>query len=144
MRMMSSPSDDLQNASLGELFKRLSSDMTLLVRQELDLFRHEMTEKTKETGKRAGQGAAMLSGAAVIILLGLGALTAAMILALALVLPAWSGALIVAILWAVAAAVMAMRGKQGLQRATAPVPTQTIETLKEDVEWAKSQTSART
>lgn len=140
---MSSPDDGLQNASLGELFRRLSSDMTLLLRQELELFRQEMTEKTKETGKRAGQGAAMLSGTAVIGFISLLALTAAVILALALVIPAWSGALVVAIVYAAVAAFMAVRGRQELQHATAPVPKETIETLKEDVEWAKSQTSAR-
>ena len=140
---MSSPNDGLRDASFGELFKRLSSDLTILMRQELELFRVEMTQKTKETGKRVGQGAGMLSGAAVSGLMALGALSATVILLLALVIPAWSAALVVTIAWGIAAAIMAMRGKRELETATAPVPTQTIQTLKEDMEWAKSQTSAR-
>lgn len=141
---MSSADEGLRDASLGELFKRLSSDMTLLVRQELALFRVEMTQKTKETGKRVGHGAGMLSGAAVSGLMALGALTATIILLLALAIPAWCAALVVTIVWGIAAGVMAMRGKHEIETATAPIPTQTIQTVKEDMEWAKSQTSART
>ena len=133
---------DPRDASIGELFKRLSSDMTLLMRQEFELFRTEMTEKTKETGKRVGQSAGMLSGAAICGLMALASLTATIILVLALVMPAWVAALVVTVVYGIVAAFMAVSGKRKLEDVEAPVPTQTIETVKEDVEWAKTQTSS--
>lgn len=124
-----------RDSSLGELFKHLTSDVTLLVRQELDLFRVEMTEK----GKGLGAGAGILSAAAVAGLFALGTLTAAVILLLALVMPAWGGALIVTAAYGIAAAILASSGKRKIEDAAPPVPRQTIETVKEDIEWAKTQ-----
>ncbi len=134
--------NDLRDAPIGELFKKLSSDMTLLMRQELELFRTEMSAKLERTGKRVGEGAGMLSGAAVTGLLALGTLTATVILLLALVMPAWTAALIVTVVYGIVAAVMAVSGKRKMQEVTMPVPSQTIETVKEDVEWAKTQTKS--
>ena len=131
---------DLRDAPIGELFKRLSADMTLLVRQEFDLFRTEMMQKLSTSGKRVGEGAGMLSGAAVTGLLALATLTTTVILLLALVMPAWTAALIVTVIYGIAAAVLAISGKRKIEDVAAPVPTQTIETVKEDVEWAKTQT----
>jgi hypothetical protein len=124
---------------MGELFGRLSSDMTTLVRQELELFRVEMSEKLLQSGRRVGEGAGMFSAAALTGLMAVASLTAFVILALALVLPAWLSALIVAIAYIVAAAIFALRGKQTIDRAVMPVPRQTVETVKEDIEWAKTQ-----
>ena len=65
-------------------------------------------------------------------------------LALAIFLPAWLAALIVGGVLAAAAYVLVMRGKEQVGKAGAPIPEQTIETVKEDVEWAKTRaTSAR-
>ncbi len=134
--------NDLRDASIGELFKRLSGDISLLMRQEFELFRTEMTEKTVRAGKRVGEGAGMLSGAAVAGLMALATLTATVILVLALVMPAWVAALIVTVAYGVAAAILAVSGKRKIEDVTPPVPTQTIETVKEDVEWAKTQTKS--
>ena len=133
---------DLREESMGELIKRLMSDMSLLVRQEFELFRTEMTAQTKRAGKQVGIGAGMLSGAAVAGLFGLACLTTAVILLLALVMPAWGAALICTVIYGVVAAVMAVSGKRTLEEFEAPVPHQTIETVKEDVEWAKTRTSS--
>lgn len=142
---MTYPSDntgDLRDESIGSLFKRLSGDMTLLVRQELDLFRTEMTEKMTHVGKRVGEGAGMLSGAAVAGLMALASLSATIILVLAMVMPAWTAALIVTVAYGVVAAVMAVTGKHKLDDIEAPVPKQTIETVKEDVAWAKTHANS--
>ena len=40
------------------------------------------------------------------------------------------------------AAVLYVRGKEKVEDAGSPVPEQTIETLKEDVEWAKHPTTS--
>ena len=66
------------------------------------------------------------------------ALTTTLILVLATFLDAWLAALIVTVAYAAGAAVLAVSGKQKVQ-AISPVPEQTIETLKEDARWAKTQ-----
>lgn len=127
--------------SFGELVKGLAEDTSTLVKQEIALARVEMTEKAKEAGKGAG----MLAGAGVFALVMLGALTAFLIIVLDIVMDLWVAALIVTVLWAVVALILAAAGRSQLKKATPLTPQQTIETVKEDVQWAKHPTtSART
>ncbi len=130
---------DPRDRGFGELVKDLASQTSTLVRQEIRLAQAEVTEK----GKLAGKGAGMMAGAAVAALLALGALTALLIIALDGALPLWLAVLIVTVLWAVVAAVLAASGKRALQHATPPAP-QTVETVKEDIQWAKTQTGSAT
>ena len=81
----------------------------------------------------------MFGGAGAIGLAALGALTACFILALDTIMPAWLAALIVAVVYGIVAFVLVKQGQARIKRATPPVPEQTIETVKEDVEWAKTQ-----
>jgi Flp pilus assembly protein TadB len=127
--------DELRDRSLPELLKQLSEQTTRLVHQELELAKAELTQK----GKQAGMGASMFGGAGAIGLAALGALTACFILALNAVLPAWLAALLVAVVYGVIAFVLVKQGQARMKRAAPPVPEQTIETVKEDVEWAKTQ-----
>ena len=127
--------DDLRDRSLGELLKQLSEQTTRLVHQELELAKAELQEK----GKQAGQGAGMFGGAGAIGLAALGALTACFILALDIIMPAWLAALIVAVVYGIVAFVLVKQGQARIKKATPPLPEQTIETVKEDVEWAKTQ-----
>jgi Flp pilus assembly protein TadB len=127
--------EDLRDRSLGELLKQLSQETTRLVHQELELAKAELTQK----GKQAGAGAGMFGGAGALGLAALGALTACFLLALNAVMAAWLAALLVAVVYGIIAFVLARQGQARLKRATPPVPTQTIETVKEDVEWAKTQ-----
>jgi uncharacterized membrane protein YqjE len=127
--------DDLHDRSLGELLKQLSEQTTRLVHQELELAKAELTQK----GKQAGMGAGMFGGAGALGLAALGALTACFILALNAVMPAWLAALIVAVVYGIVAFVLVKQGQAKIKKATPPVPEQTIETVKEDVEWAKTQ-----
>jgi hypothetical protein len=129
-------SDDLRDRSLGELLKQLSQETTRLVHQELELAKAELTHK----GKQAGAGAGMFGGAGALGLAALGALTACFILALNAVMPAWLAALIVAVVYGIIAFVLVKQGQAKIKTAGPPVPTQTIETVKEDVEWARTQT----
>lgn len=127
---------DLRERGMGDLVKELSGQVSTLARQEVELAKVELAEK----GKKAGLGAGMLGGAAVAGLLMLGSLTAFLIIAIALALPAWASALIVTGLWAAVAAVLALRGRDELRRMGKPVPEQTVETVKEDVQWLKNRT----
>jgi uncharacterized membrane protein YqjE len=129
--------DDARERSIGELVKDLSSQTSTLVRKEIELARAEIQEK----GKVAGKGAGLLAGAAVFGLLALGALTAALIALLDKAMATWVAALIVMALWAVVALVLAKAGQSSLKRATPPAP-QTVETVKEDIQWAKNPTGS--
>jgi uncharacterized membrane protein YqjE len=133
--------EELHDRPIGELLKQLANETTTLVRQELDLAKAEMREKA---GK-AGPGVGMWGAAGLTALLALGSLTAFLILALDGVMPNWLAALIVGLVYAAIAGVLYVRGKQRVEEAGSPVPQKTIETVKEDVEWAKHPTtSART
>lgn len=136
---MSTPNvnQDAREKGLGELVKDLASQTSTLVRQEIKLAQAEVTEK----GKVAGKGAGMLAGAAVVALLGLGALTAFLIIVLDAAVPLWLAALIITVLWLAIAAVLGLAGKKAIQKATPPAP-QTVETVKEDIQWAKTQTGS--
>ena len=126
---------DLQERPIGELLKQLSTETTMLVRQELDLAKAEVSEK----GRKAGMGAGMFGGAGVSALLGLGALTAALIAALDTGMQTWLAGLIVGVLWLAVAGVLALQGKNKVQEATPPVPEQATESVKEDLQWAKTR-----
>jgi Putative Actinobacterial Holin-X, holin superfamily III len=65
--------------------------------------------------------------------------TACVVAALATGMDVWLAALIVTVVYAVAAGGLALIGKQKINQATPPVPEQTVETVKEDVQWAKTQ-----
>jgi hypothetical protein len=128
--------DDLHDRPLPELLRQLSQETTHLLKQEIELAKAEVGEK----GRQAGKGAGLFGAAGVIGLGAVGALTACFILALDAVMPGWLAALIVAVVYAAVAGVLALQGRNKVKQATPPVPEQTIETLKEDVRWAKIQT----
>lgn len=121
--------------STSELLKRFSEDATTLIRKEVELAKAELTEK----GKQAGKGAGMFGGAGLFGVGAFGALTAFLILVLAEAMDAWLAALIVTAVWGAVATVLALQGKQKVEEAAPPQPEQTVETLKEDVEWVKRQ-----
>lgn len=120
--------------SIPELLQKLAAETSLLVRQELDLARAEITR----TIKQARRPAAAFGVAALFALGAFGTLTALFISALALVVPVWASALIVTVLYAVIAAVAAMRGREDLKHVGNPAPQQTIETIKEDIRTVRS------
>jgi putative superfamily III holin-X len=126
---------DLRERSLGELFSKLSSETSTLIRQEMELARAELTEK----GKEAGKGAGLFGGAGAVGLLGAGALTAGIILLLDLAIAGWLAAILVGLVYVAIAAFLGLRGRDQIKRATPPVPEQTVDTVKEDVEWAKTR-----
>jgi uncharacterized membrane protein YqjE len=129
--------NDARERPIGDLVKELSSQTSTLVRQEIELARAEVQQK----GKLAGKGAGMLGGAAIAALLALGALTAGLVALLDKAMATWVAALIVMALWAIVALVLAKAGQKSLKKATPPVP-QTVETVKEDIQWAKNPTGS--
>jgi Putative Actinobacterial Holin-X, holin superfamily III len=132
---------DLRERPLPELVKQLADQTGTLVRQEVDLAKAELSQK----GNQIGKGAGLLGGAGVVGLLGAGAIVAFLIMLLDGALPNWLSALIVGVVLVAIAGVLALQGRNRIRAAAPPLPEQTVETVKEDVEWAKTRTgSART
>ena len=125
-------------ASVAELVKQLSEQTSRLARQEVELAKAELEIK----GKRAGIGAGMFGGAGIFGFYAVGALVAAAILGLATAVSGWLAALIVAVVLGAVAGLLALQGKAKVQQATPPVPEQATESVKEDVQWAKTRAQA--
>ena len=122
-------------ASVADLVKQLSEQTSRLAKQEVELAKAELAVK----GKRAGIGMGMFGGAGLFGLYALGALVATAILALATAVTAWLAALIVTVVLGAVAGVLTLQGKSKVQQATPPVPEQATESVKEDVQWAKTR-----
>ncbi len=125
----------MSDRPIAELLKQLSDQTVTLVRQELDLAKAELGVK----GKKAGLGAGMFGGAGVLGLYAVGALTACLILALSTAMDGWLAALIIAVVYGAIAGGLALTGKNKVQEGVPPVPEQTVESVKEDVEWTKQR-----
>ena len=122
--------------SLGELFGDLTREMTNLVRQEIALATTEMGQKASTVGKNV----AYLAVGGLVAYAGLLAVVAAIVLALGNFIPIWLSALVVGLVIAGIGYVLVQQGISALKRADL-APRQTLETLKEDAEWAKHQMS---
>lgn len=141
-------SEELRRRSTVQLVKDLTQQASTLAHQEIELVRTELGENIErakaemaEKGKTAGIAVAALAAAGVAALLALGALTAMLILVLDAVIPTWAAALVVTVLWAGVAVPLALYGRNKIGDIGSPVPEQTIEEVKEDVEWLRHQMS---
>jgi uncharacterized membrane protein YqjE len=129
------------DASIGELVKQLSDVTSRLVRQEAALAKVELREK----GKEAARGAGLLGAAGMLAVFAFGLFSAFLVLLLGQWMDWWLAALIVAAAYAVIAAVLGLVGRSHVRRATPPTPEEATESVKEDVQWAKTRAkSART
>jgi Putative Actinobacterial Holin-X, holin superfamily III len=130
--IMTTSKDD---RTLGEMFAELSRETRTLVQQEIQLAKTELTEKASKMGKGAG----LIVGGGLIVYGGLLAIIAAVVLALiAFGLPAWMSALVGGLLIA-GAGYLLIRSGLAAFRAQDLKPRQTIETLKEDAQWLRTQ-----
>ncbi|NJD28199.1 MAG: phage holin family protein [Chloroflexi bacterium] len=121
--------------SLGQLFGDLSQQLGTLVRKEIELARTEVTD----VAMRVARDATMLGAGAVLVhAAGLLGLVAIALLLAELGLAPWLAFLVVAIVVGVLGGVLIQVGRDQLQRREL-VPRQTIETVKEDVEWARER-----
>jgi uncharacterized membrane protein YqjE len=121
--------------SLGGLIQELSHDVTALVRGEVALATAELQQKAK----RFATGIGLMVAAAVLVVMALGALTAACVMGLAEFMPGWLAAIIVTLVLVVIAAGLALAGKRSIERASPPLPKETIEAVKEDVTWIRNR-----
>jgi len=121
--------------SLGELFGDLARETSTLVRQEVQLAKTEMTQKASAVGKDVG----FIAAGGFVAYAGLLALIATLIIALGqLGVTWWLASLIVAVIVVAIGYFLIQRGISALKR-TNMAPEQTIQTLKEDRQWASEQ-----
>lgn len=127
--------DTATGESLGDLVSELTGDLSKLMRQELELAKAEIRQEATKAGKATGMlAAAGFAGYLTTVLLSL-----ALVFALGAIMPLGWAALIVGALWGIAGAVLYTSGRAKL-RTVNPKPERTVETLKEDAEWAKHPT----
>ena len=115
--------------STGELVKLVAEQVSVLVRDELKLAQLEMSGKAKQAGKSAG----MFGGGGLVALYGVACLIACVIIAISHSLQAWLAALIVGAALLAAAAALAVLGRSHMRKATPPVPTEAVDSVKTDV-----------
>ena len=121
--------------TFGEMFAELSRDTRTLVQQEITLAKTELKDKAASVGKSAG----LIAGGGLVAYGGLLGIVAAVVLVLIEIgLPAWAGALIGGILIAGIGYLLVRSGLSRLSREELK-PRETIETLKEDAQWLKTQ-----
>ena len=124
------------DSSVGDLLGRVTTDLSTLMRQEVELAKVEIKEEATKAGKASG----MLAGAGAVGYLVLVFLALALMFALDAAMPIGWAALTTAVLLGIAAAVLFALGRKQFQQIN-PKPEQTVETLKEDVQWAKNRNS---
>ena len=121
--------------SLGDLFSDLSRETTTLVRQEVQLAKAELTQSATE----AARGIGMLVAGGAVAYAGLLFLLLAIVFGLIQAgWDAWLSALVVGLVVVVLGAILVLRARESLKPANL-APRRTVETLKEDQEWAKEQ-----
>ena len=122
-----------EERSIGELFSQLSHDLGVLVRQEAELAKTEMATKVS---RFTGHAASLATGG-IVAFVGMQALIAALILGLAEIgIAPWLSALLVGALLAIMGYTMVQKGRASLKEVNLK-PKRTIESLKDDVQWAK-------
>ncbi len=124
-----------EEPSTGDLIKQLTEQTKTLVQQEMRLAQAELQEKAK----KVGIGAGMFGVGGLVAFFGAATLIAAVVLALATVLAAWLSALIVGVVLLAVAGGAALMGKRHIEQATPPMPEQTVETVKQDVDHIKAR-----
>ena len=119
----------------GELVKQVTEQVSVLVRDELKLAQLEMTGKARQAGKGMG----MMGGGGLIALYGVACLIACVIIAISHSLQAWLSALIVGAALLIVAGILAALGRGHMKKATPPMPTEAVDSVKTDVAEIKER-----
>ena len=133
-REATSGTSERVNRPIGELFSKLASDVSLLIRQEIALAKKELGQSLTQA---LGATVSLVIGG-VIAIVGLIALLAAAILALALIMPDWAAALIFGLVFIVVG-LMFIMGAVNRLKTISIVPERTTQTLKDDAEMLREK-----
>ncbi|WNM56607.1 phage holin family protein [Candidatus Nitrospira allomarina] len=115
---------------LSDLFRDLMNEAKILIQQEMQLLKLEMSQKAKQAGKDVG----FIAVGGALAYAGLLGLLYAAILALALIIPAWASALIVGLAVVGIGYALIQKGISDLKTMD-PAPQKTIDSLKETKQW---------
>ncbi len=141
---MTSPTDgrtttgasDPHDKSLGELVSTATRDLSTLIRTEVQLAKVEIKQEVATVGKGAGLlGGAGFTGVLALVFLSISAAYGISWLGV----PLGCAFFTVGLLYAIVAAVLALTGKKKLTQVGPP--EKTVETVKDDIAWAKSPTT---
>jgi uncharacterized membrane protein YqjE len=127
---------DVEGRSVGDLLGEVTGNLSKLMRQEVALAKVELKEEAAKAGKAGG----LLGGAGAVGYLVLVFLSLALMFALDNAMGIGWAALLTAVLLGIVAAVLFVIGRNRFKQIN-PKPEQTVETLKEDVQWAKNRNS---
>ncbi|MFI7694621.1 phage holin family protein [Nonomuraea sp. NPDC049655] len=121
-----------EEPTLGQLVGEIGEDISKLFRQEVELAKIELRQEATKAGKAAGMlGGAGFAGYMIALLV-----TLAVMFGLGEMMGLGWAALVLAVVWAVIGGVLYVNGRNRLREIN-PRPEQTIETLKEDAQWAR-------
>ena len=124
---------DLPKRSLFKLIGDLPGYLVDLLRSELELLKAELVEKAKH----AGIGIGLVAAGAFFGFFTFAVLLTAAILGIATALPAWLAALIVGVALLIITAILVLVGVKQLKAGAPPVPSETIDSVKQDVNAIK-------
>jgi nitrate/nitrite transporter NarK len=120
--------------AMSNVLQDIIGNVQEIVRSEVRLAKAEVKQETSKAGKAAG----ILAGGGVFGLYAGGFLLLAIAYALSLVVPPWLAALLTALLAGMIAGIMVVIGRKQLKQVD-PKPEKTIESVKENIAWAKHQ-----
>ena len=136
-RVAEEPRPDVSGRSVGELISHVTSDLTTLLNQELELAKAELRVEATKAGKTAGA----FGGAAVAGYFTLLFASWTLLFALHALFDSYTwAALVVTLLYAIVGAVLFLNAKKTAKTIN-PKPEVTVQTLKEDAQWAKTRKS---
>lgn len=120
--------------TVADVLQNIVSNLQQIVRAEFRLAKVELQDKAGQAAKPAG----LLGTGAALACYGVGFVFLGIVYALALAIPQWAAALVVGVFLTLVGAAFVFAGRKGLKKIT-PTPDRTVETLKENVQWAKEQ-----
>jgi uncharacterized membrane protein YqjE len=123
------------NRSIADVLQDIVANVQTIIRSEVRLAKAELAEEAIKAGRAAG----MMAGGTVAALFTVWLLLLTVLLGLATVMPTWSAALLLCVVMAIVTGVLVTAGKKRLKAVHAK-PEKTIESVKENVQWAKSLT----
>ncbi|MGN6128405.1 MAG: phage holin family protein [Humibacter sp.] len=130
---MSGGTQPRDRRSLIQLLRELPGLVVALLKAELAQLKAELIRKAINVG--TGVGLFLVAGFLLFFMFG--TLVAAAVLGIAVALPAWAAALIVAAGLLILAAIAGLIGVLVFRRGMPPAPTETIESIKQDVNAVK-------
>ena len=133
-RTPGAPDNPKAERPLRDLVSELTAELGTLVRKEIQLARLEL----KDDARQAARAGSMMGGAAFAGYLAAVLFSFGLAFLFDLFLPTWLAFVIVALLFGVVAWVLFQQGRERA-KAMKPGPEQTVQSVKEDVEWLKTQ-----